>query len=594
MERKTLKSPVPAADKPHAMALLRLRTLQQRLIALGVVLAVIPLMAISLIHVTWARRALSLIAREQAVSASKSAEHAAALLEAAGISAGESLGAEVRTRLATASSVIASSGGISIIPGWNQKWVVREFESSRGFEARLPVMVVGAPANGPDSPRRLAGEIAQTCGARAAIYQRANSGGVLIRIADSSATENVSIPAGATGPAGEVLASVLAGNDYVGRLNLGGEWLVAGCRPLRNGTNAVIGMIAVTEPEAAAYARTLASLRRISREGTPSLSILTAGEFHSQFPHGSRASTVRGLPQWDWYAVGASPATVPTAATRPLEAESTRLLRLFLLIGIAAAAAAVLLGRFAARRLLARFARIAAALRVMAGSTVESAARVRSTTSPDRSRTVPGPPSEPGPERATLARTAAALSAALNRTRQRAETSAAVNSAVADSMNGVLEAGRKAAAVLAAIDHIALQTNLLALNAAIEAARAGQTGLGFAVVADGVRDLAARARDAAAESTQLISGVMEAARLGVAKAEEAASASTEIQSRSALALNIASDLSRRIEFEDSCASAPPVIRTHQGSIPDSSIAADMLDAVAARLRYIAARITATL
>jgi methyl-accepting chemotaxis protein len=83
--------------------------------------------------------------------------------------------------------------------------------------------------------------------------------------------------------------------------------------------------------------------------------------------------------------------------------------------------------------------------------------------------------------------------------------------------DGIAQRARDVQAILSEIGAIAKQTNLLALNAAIEAARAGEAGRGFAVVADEVRDLSARTT----QFSQEINGQMQGMQQSVQQTEDA-------------------------------------------------------------------------
>ena len=124
--------------------------------------------------------------------------------------------------------------------------------------------------------------------------------------------------------------------------------------------------------------------------------------------------------------------------------------------------------------------------------------------------------------------------------------------------------------IIGVIDDIADQTNLLALNAAIEAARAGEQGRGFAVVADEVRKLAERTTKATAEIAGMIKGIQEDTSGAVASMEEG---TTQVEAGMELA----------VKAGDSLTSIVSVVSEVQKMIEQIATASDEQSAAAEQI-----------
>ncbi|MEE4357489.1 MAG: methyl-accepting chemotaxis protein [Desulfococcaceae bacterium] len=120
---------------------------------------------------------------------------------------------------------------------------------------------------------------------------------------------------------------------------------------------------------------------------------------------------------------------------------------------------------------------------------------------------------------------------------------------IADFMKEIYESGRQSSGVIKTIDEIAFQTNMLALNAAVEAARAGDSGSGFAIVAQEVRNLSMKTAEAAQNTARLIEVSLQKSQGGKKLVKTAGSSFSLAEESSREIKKIVGEITRASEYQ---------------------------------------------
>ena len=172
-----------------------------------------------------------------------------------------------------------------------------------------------------------------------------------------------------------------------------------------------------------------------------------------------------------------------------------------------------------------------------------------------------------------------AASIAVHETKAEAVALAESSSSVRDHAKCVADALHSAGKSANIINEMAKQTNLLALNARIEAARAGQAGAGFSVVADEIKSLAQHSAKAALAIARTMRELQEATALFLRQAEDIADSAGRVDAKATGVLDRLSAIAAALD--DVTLGATHVARTSSAITSAAGRRADALDTVAA-------------
>jgi methyl-accepting chemotaxis protein len=558
-------------------------SLKTKLIALGVLFSVVPLLVINITTALQNRHTSEKARAGLSELAYSDLDHTLHGVLAMISTQQEVLQQSVTHALNVSRRLLQDAGGARLSADATVTWLAVNQYTEETVTVELPRMMAGEAWLGqnrdPARPTPIVDDVKSLLAGTCTIFQRMNADGDMLRVAtnveklDHTRAIGTYIPAvNPDGKANPVVAALLKGETFHGRAFVVNTWYITAYEPLRNDRNEIVGALYFGIPQESATALRQAILdlrigktgyvyvldskghyviskdgkrdgedilhstdadgRFFIREIIDKARAAKSGEvFEARYPwkneeqEEARIKVVRlgYFEPWDWIIGVGSYEEEFFEARNAIETYA----RHNLAVQLAVTGITLLLTVGAWWVLSGRIGRRLAAVTTRMQNASEQVFSASGQVSEGSGQLAEGATQQA----ASLEETSASLEEMASMTRQNAdharhadalmhEASMTIDQAnesmgrMTLSMQEINRSGEETQKIINTIDKIAFQTNLLALNAAVEAARAGQAGAGFAVVAEEVRNLAIRTGEAAKNTSELIQGSVKHIREG--------------------------------------------------------------------------------